>query len=113
MCRHTVVDLAQVFHSAPAEAVVDRLPPADYERLRASLTESGMKLLAGPAADKKLAKLRSMYEPYLQTLADFLCIDLPPWIQTKQATDNWKTTAWGRIAGFSAPAEKDAAADDH
>lgn len=113
MCRHTVVDLAQVFHSAPADAVVDRLPPADFERLRVSLTESGMNLRLSPASDMKLAKLRNMYEPYLQTLAVFLCIELPPWILTKEATDNWRTTAWGRITGFSAPTQKDAHADDH
>lgn len=113
MCRHTVVDLAQVFHSAPVDAVVDRLPAGDLERIRASLTEAGMKLRLSAASDMKLARLRHMYEPYLQTLAVFLCIELPPWILTKEATDNWRTTAWGRITGFSAQSQKDAHADDH
>jgi hypothetical protein len=42
-----------------------------------------------------------MYEPYLYALADFLYVELPPWILAAHITDDWKTSAWGRISGFS------------
>lgn len=113
MCRHTVVDLAQVFHSPPEHAPADRFPSADLERLRASLAEVGMRILEPPDADRKLTKLRGMYEPYLQALATFLAVDLPPWILAKEITDNWRTSAWGRISGFAAPKQRDSELDDH
>src|SRR5579862_4709807 len=43
MCRHTVVDLAQVFHRKPI-APANRLPDADQARLRALLAQAGIKL---------------------------------------------------------------------
>src|SRR5579863_4543291 len=41
MCRHTIVDLSQVFHAIPNNKDPDRLPPADLARLRASLDKCG------------------------------------------------------------------------
>ena len=52
-----------------------------------------------------------MYEPYLHALAQFLAMDLPPWILGKEITDNWRTSAWGRIAGFAASDRREP--DDH
>jgi hypothetical protein len=59
-----------------------------------------MKLHDGPGADEKLAKLRSMYEPYIYALASYLNQSLPPWIPAKKGKDNWQTTAWGRNSGL-------------
>jgi hypothetical protein len=42
-----------------------------------------------------------MYEPYLQALSEFLYMDLPPWILATEITDNWRTSAWGRITGLA------------
>ena len=42
-----------------------------------------------------------MYEPYLHALSRFLYMEVPPWILAKEITDNWKTSAWGRISGLS------------
>jgi hypothetical protein len=44
-----------------------------------------------------------MYEPYLLTLSRFLYMEIPPWILAKEISDNWKTSAWGRISGLTAP----------
>ena len=44
-----------------------------------------------------------MYEPYLQRSRAFLYMELPPWILAKEITDNWRTSAWGRISGFTLP----------
>lgn len=113
MCRHTVADLAQVFHARPRSTTNDRLPPAELKRLRAAVAQAGLELKDSPASNEKLSKLREMYEPYIQALSHFLYLDLPPWILSKEITDNWRTSAWGRISGFSAPAEEKALLDDH
>jgi hypothetical protein len=112
MCRHTVVDLAQVFYAAPHDLGPDRLPAADLQRLREQLSAAGISILDTPESNAKLDKLRQMYEPYLKALATHLYVELPPWILAKEATDNWKTSAWGRISGFT-PADKPFAKDDH
>ena len=113
MCRHTVVDLAQVFYATPLTAVNDRLPAPELKRLRSSLVESGYHLQEGPEVDEKLTKLRGMYEPYINAMASYLYVDLPPWILAKEVTDNWKTSAWGRISGFTATTGKEVTVDDH
>jgi hypothetical protein len=112
MCRHTVVDLAQVFHAAPRHSS-DRLSPADHDRLRSTLSEAGFHFHQTPAAQKKFKHLRKMYEPYLEALAEHLAVDLPPWILSTEITDNWKTSAWGRISGFAGAGQDDSAPDDH
>jgi hypothetical protein len=101
MCRHTVVDLAQLFGEAPPPNIPDRLPPPVFERLRATLTAAGFMLRDDKASLTKLAKLRAMYEPYLHALSRYLYIEVPPWILATEITDNWRTSAWGRISGLA------------
>ncbi len=114
MSRHTIADLAQLFSATPQPADHDRLPPSELERLRTTLTQAGFQLNDTEASRKKLADLREMYEPYLQGLSRFLFMDLPPWILAKEITDNWKTSAWGRISGFATPAREEiTVVDDH
>jgi hypothetical protein len=83
------------------------------QRLRTTLTQAGFQLNDTEASRKKLTELREMYEPYLQGLSRFLFMELPPWILAKEITDNWKTTAWGRISGFATPAREEITVDDH
>lgn len=111
ICRHTVVDLTQLFNLRPQREHADRLPAGELQRLRTSLTQAGVQLRDDEAATAKLIKLREMYEPYLGALSDFLYMELPPWILAKEITDNWRTTAWGRITGFSSPGPREP--DDH
>ena len=111
MCRHTAVDLAQVFHTAPRQGGLERLPASDYDHLRGLLEAAGFKLRARETANQKLAQLREMYEPYLEALAQFLAMELPPWILSKEITDNWRTSAWGRITGFTSSTRQET--DDH
>ena len=111
--RHAVVDLAQVFQAAPLHHTENRLPASELIRLRGAVAESGLKLHNTPESNEKLNKLRGMYEPYVQALSLFLYIDLPPWILAKESADNWKTSAWGRISGFTAQTLVERAQDDH
>jgi hypothetical protein len=112
MCRHTVVDLAQVFQKKPL-ALGDRLPDGDLARLRAVVSQAGIKLRDTPASREKLLHLREMYEPYLHALAAHLAFELPPFILSKEIADNWKTSAWGRISSPGSRALADAPLDDH
>ena len=111
ICRHTVVDLTQLFNLRPHRGQADRLPAGDLQRLRTALAQADVKLRDDEAAAAKLVKLREMYEPYLRALSDFLYLELPPWILAKEITDNWRTSAWGRITGFSSSGPREP--DDH
>ncbi|MGH9759028.1 MAG: potassium channel family protein [Candidatus Acidiferrales bacterium] len=113
MCRHTVVDLSQVFYAVPRGTIPNRLPSEDLERLRASLFQAGWRLHDTPASNSKLVSLRRLYEPYIGALSRYLFVDLPPWILPVEIADNWKTSAWGRISGLTAPLSSEAATDDH
>lgn len=113
IARHAVVDLSQVFGTAPVPLSQDRLSPEALRHLRGILAQNGMKLRDGDEADRRLDELRRMYEPYIHSLALYLNQSLPPWIPQKKGKDNWQTTAWGQSAGLL---EKEPAAvhtDDH
>jgi hypothetical protein len=99
MARHAVVDIAQIFSTAPrrGDCCETRLPAADLARLRDIFAANGVNLRQGTEAEQHLLKLRMMYEPYVIALSDFLMMPLPPWILPPDSIDNWKTSAWGRI----------------
>jgi len=113
MCRHTVVDLAQVFSAAPHSAGQDRLPPEGLDRLRSSLATAGISLRQTPEATEKLTKLRAMYEPYVHALAIHLYFSIPPWMVSESVSENWKTSAWGRISGLAISSQQTPGFDDH
>jgi len=96
MARHAVVDLSQIFNSSPRAPVMDRFPPEEVTRLRTVLAAAGIPLREGVEAERKLAELRGMYEPYVNPLAEYLMMPLPPWVSSKTVTDNWRTSAWER-----------------
>jgi Ion channel len=113
IARHAVVDLSQVFGTAPAPLPQERLTADNLRHIRDVLAHHGMKLHDGAEADQELAKLRNMYEPYVYALATYLNQTIPPWIPLKKGKDNWQTTAWGQSAGLL---EKETAAvhtDEH
>ncbi len=113
MARHAVADLALIFKKHSRPPAQDRLSPADLLRLRQTLAAAGVKLRDGNAAEQRLAELRDMYEPYLNALAKYLCMDLPPWIVAGDAADNWQRTAWGRISRSAFPPRVQADTDEH
>jgi hypothetical protein len=113
MCRHTVVDLAQVFDAAPRSASSDRLPPSELDRLRTVLAAAGFELQDSPTTNQAFAELRHMYEPYLEALGQHLFMQLPPWVLAKEISDNWRTSAWGRISGFGSSDPRQSPPDDH
>jgi hypothetical protein len=96
MARHALVDLAQVFNTPPRAPDHDRLSPQTLKQVRKNLASAGLMLPDGEEADRKLAELRRMYEPYLNSMAHLLFMTLPPWIHPTSAMDNWQTSAWER-----------------
>jgi hypothetical protein len=100
IARHAVVDLSQVFGTAPRPLPRERLPAQDLRQIRDILAQHGLKLHDSENADHKLLELRGMYEPYIHALAQYLNQSLPPWIPPKKGKDNWQTTAWGKAAGL-------------
>ena len=113
IARHAVVDLSQVFGTAPKPLPFDRLPQTDLRRIRDTLAQHGLRLHDGEEADRKLVRLRGMYEPYIHALAAYLNQTLPPWIPQKKGKDNWQTTAWGEAAGLVEKKVEIIAVDDH
>jgi hypothetical protein len=97
MARHAAVDLAQVVNAKYDPAWPDRLPEAEYETLRAALEAAGLKLRSDDYGREKLAKLRSMYEPYVHSTARNLMLNLPPWIHPEKVRDNWQAGPWDRL----------------
>lgn len=97
MARHAAVDLAQVVNARYDPAAPDRLPPAELENLREMLAAAGLNLKNDEIARDKLAKLRSMYEPYVHSTARNLMLSLPPWRHPEKQRDNWQTGPWDRL----------------
>ena len=112
IARHALVDLSQVFSAPPEkDGRRDRLSPRVLAELRSALSAAGFVLAEGEAATAELTRLRGLYEPFALALADYLRLDLPPWIKSSTGKDNWQTTAWQlsqtqRVAGT-------AVRDDH
>jgi hypothetical protein len=97
MARHAAVDLAQVVNARYDSQAPDRLPDEDFNRLREGLAAANLRLRPGDEAQQKLAKLRSMYEPYVHSTGRNLLLNLPPWMQPEKLRDNWQAGPWDRI----------------
>ncbi len=91
--RHAVVDLAQVLNASPIPEV-NRLSTAEWIQVRERLKASGILLREGTTTEKKLAKLRATYEPFVSGLAKRTQVSLPPWLPPADALDDWQTSAW-------------------
>src|SRR3984957_20274590 len=96
MARHAAVDLAQVVNARYDPLAPERLPEADFSQVRDTLAAAGLKLRDTEEARLKLAKLRSMYEPYLHSTARNLMVALPPWKHPSKMRDNWQAGPWDR-----------------
>jgi hypothetical protein len=96
MARHAAVDLALIFKTPPLAPDPDRALGGQVERLRGLLRQTGLALHEGPAADAKLAELRTMYEPFVNALALRFLFALPPLMPEQVVVDNWQKSAWTR-----------------
>jgi hypothetical protein len=113
MARHAIVDLAQVVSAQYDAHAQDRLPPEELERLRKTLAAVGMRLRQDDEADKKLLKMRSLYEPYSEALSRRLLLSVPPWLHDEKKKDNWQGGPWDRAILAKGLGEGVHVIDDH
>src|SRR5579863_604293 len=119
MARHAAVDLAQVVNARYDSQAPERLPDADFNAVRDALAGAGLQLRSTTEARLKLAKLRSMYEPYIHSSARNLMVSLPPWKHPVKTRDNWQAGPWDRLIqakGLAVLGQKPlqpSASDDH
>lgn len=99
MGRHALLDLCVVFRIQPRPLERDRLPAEILAQLRTMLADAGIKMQGDQAADRKLNDLRSTYEPYLNALATYFQMSLPPWLLAAHRPDNWQGNVRPRKAG--------------
>jgi hypothetical protein len=92
--RHAVVDLAQVMSVAPKPPVTDRLSASEFAQLEPLLAGTVFERHDLGQIREKLQHLRSMYEPYVNGFSDRLLMQLPGWVSSQVAVDNWRTSAW-------------------
>jgi hypothetical protein len=97
MARHAAVDLAQVVNAKHDPTAPDRLPPQEYEALRAALEAAGLRLRSDEYGRDKLAKLRAMYEPYVLATGRNLMLTPPQWRLAEKHQDNWQAGPWDRL----------------
>ncbi|MGA2101588.1 MAG: potassium channel family protein [Candidatus Sulfotelmatobacter sp.] len=97
IARHAAVDLAQVVNARHDPTAPDRLPDDEFEVLRASLEAADLRLRSDEYGREKLAKLRSMYEPYVHATGRNLMLTLPAWRHVEKTRDNWQAGPWDRV----------------
>ena len=97
MARHAAVDLAQVVNARYDASYPDRLPDDEFEALRSSLAAAGLKMRSDEYGRAKLAKLRTMYEPYVHATGRNLMLTPPLWRHPDKLRDNWQAGPWDRL----------------
>ncbi len=101
IARHAAVDLAQIYGTPPMKPKLNRLSHDDFVQMHDALTEVGLELRHGEDAERHLYDIRRSYEPFVNSIADHLLVNLPPWIQTTKTVDDWQTSAWDHFAEWS------------
>ncbi|MEA2553381.1 MAG: hypothetical protein QOJ65_1557 [Fimbriimonadaceae bacterium] len=94
LARHVVIDLAYVLDIPPQDTKVDRLPPAEWQRLVEKLRCTDLFVCNVDADYEKVRQLRRDYEPYLTGVSETLFLALPPWLPQDGELDSWEVTAW-------------------
>jgi hypothetical protein len=97
MARHAAVDLAQVVNAKHDPEAPERLPEEEFEALRSTLEMAGLRLKSDDVGRAKLAKLRSMYEPYVHATGRNLMLTPPAWRYATKTRDNWQAGPWDRV----------------
>lgn len=113
MARHAAVDLAQVVNATYDPHPSARLEQGQLDELRKLLAAAGMRLKQDEEADAKIAKMRSLYEPYCEALSRRLMLTLPSWIRTEKKKDNWQGGPWDRAILAKGLGEKIHVIDEH
>lgn len=101
--RHAVVDLAQIFGIKPELGDRGRITAADLIRLRGLIQQGEGLARSQTEVETKLRDLRQLYEPFVLEMGEYFMMTIPGWTVEGRSIDNWKTSAWGRIAAGAIP----------
>lgn len=110
MARHAAVDMCLVFRLPPREPHAERLTDAEIAQL------FGNDDARRPSAEQiaQLRELQSLYEPFLQSLADHFRLFLPRFVSDRPKADNWQTSPWTtRAPHLGELTGQDRAANEH
>ena len=100
IARHAAVDLAQTYGTPPLETT-KRLSTDDFTKLCIQLEAAGLHFSDSAAAERRLANIRGMYEPFLISLSEHLLMPLPAWLSQEEKVDDWQTSAWDHFLDAS------------
>ena len=93
IARHTAVDLAQTYGTPPLTNT-KRLSAENFKVLCSQLEAAGLHFTNPQTAERHLAEIRNMYEPFLVSLSDHLLMPIPEWTVNGERVDDWQTSAW-------------------
>lgn len=102
IARHALVDISQILSLKPLHNTPDRLPPERYNQLYTLLCQGGVRVCRDSDAERRLAEMRRLYEPWAEALSGHFVMPLPPWIPTDSHRDNWLAVAQLRDSAESA-----------
>jgi hypothetical protein len=94
MARHAAVDLALIFKTPPRANPPERLGDECYKCLMSTLKETKLRVDASEASGARLKELRAMYEPFIDSLANYFQFELPPIATAEAVVDNWQRSPW-------------------
>jgi hypothetical protein len=106
MARHAAVDLSQIADRDPQPLASDRLTPDALAKLWASYPRPDGAAEPTASEQRQLASLRATYEPFVNALALYLRMPLPPWIPEAGAIAAWESSPTRHTAeGLTDPIE--------
>jgi len=106
MARHALIDLSQIFSIDPQQQIPDRLPAETFQQIHDLLCASGVRVCRDGDTEKRLKKMRKLYEGYAFPLGDYLCMPLPPFYDERAKIDNWLSVAKVRAEAEAEGGEK-------
>jgi hypothetical protein len=112
IARHAAVDRSQVLGTRPRAPERERLPADVVARLHGALAEAGVPPEEVRGAAERLRDYRHLYEPYVNALAGHLLMELPRFDGTHKTVENWRTSAWEKIANEPGVTAADPTVDD-
>jgi hypothetical protein len=108
MARHAAVDMCLVFGLPPREPRVERLTAAELAQFF-----GGSDVRLNGDQIRQLRELQAIYEPFLQSLADYFRLFFPRFVSDRPTVDNWQTSPWtsrapqlGELSGESRDANE-------
>ena len=95
--RHALADLALQYRVRYGHA--ERLSDADFDRLYDAVEEAASRPVGREEARRRLTELRRAYEPKAQGLAEWLALELPPWLRAEDK-DELMRLPGVRVGGY-------------